>query len=158
MKLASAAGVTTDELLGVAKEVAPIGTMVPIKGRIGASARLYLEAGLGKVAVPWVFGGKLDAAVIDGDAMSPIRSGWVVVFESDECEPQLAIGKLAVVRVAGRSHKIVREIILGSQRDLYTLIGWACAPMQDVELDSVQLVVSIMQNFDTPVAATGASD
>lgn len=150
VKLAAAAGVTTDELLGVAQNVTPTGTTVTLSGRIGAGARVYPEADLGKVTVPWAFDTQLDAAVIDGDSMHPMRPGWIVVYESRSTPPKKAMGKLAVVQVAGRPQKVVREVMPGTERDLYTLIGWACAPMQDVEVESVQLVVSIMQPTEKP--------
>jgi len=150
IKLAKAAGVTIDELLGIGKKVVAIGTSVVVTGRVGAGARIYPENDLGNVMVPWAFSTTLDAAIIDGDSLYPVRSGWIVVYESDSSDPRKALGKLAVVTVSGRPQKMVREVLAGSQRDLYTLIGWSSAPIQDIQLDSVQLVVSIMQ----PLAST----
>lgn len=148
LKLAKAADVTIDEILGAPSPVPAAigGSSVEVVGRVGASAKLYSEQGMGKVTVPWkVESETLYAATVDGDAMHPVRSGWVVLFERAETPAAKCVGKLAVVTVAGRGQPLIREVMAGSQRDLYTLIGWACAPVEDVEIERVQLVVSIMQ-------------
>lgn len=145
-KLAVAAGASVDEILGRASTHADSAS-VPLKWIVGIHGRLFEMEVEGMVAPPAgaTKGKPLVAARVDGDGLHPVRAGWLVYFEEQATPPEKLIGKLAVVRVAGKAQQMIREIRRGSTAGLYTLMSWSAAPIDDVEIEEAHLVVSFTQ-------------
>ena len=114
---------------------------VTVRYRIGAGGRLFVDAQEYEVAAPrGQSGADLEAAVIDGDGLRPLPSGWHVHFRRAPSDPETMIGQLAVVRFAGSSQPLVREIRRGTQAGLYTLLGWNASPIDDVEITAAHRI------------------
>lgn len=150
-KLASAAGVTVDDLLD--REVSTTSTetqtdhVVIVRFVVATAGRLFVNEK--EEAAPRPAGVaadvKLIAARVDGDGLSPLRSGWIVYIEADPTPPERLVGKLAMVTVRGRADPVIREVRRGSAAGLYTLLAWAGAPLDDVEIVEAHLVAALAQ-------------
>lgn len=145
-KLAQAAGASVDEILGRVTAHAD-NASVPLKWIVGIHGRLFEMDVEEKVAAP--AGATKDkplvAARVDGDGLHPVRAGWLVYFEEQATPPEKLVGKLAVVRIAGKPQQMIREVRKGTTAGLYTLLSWSAAPIDDVEIESAHLVVSFTQ-------------
>lgn len=158
-RLAKAAGVSVDELLGGSKSA-------PQARKKEATAPSPTSEG--KVAVEYVVGvyGKLydmDKAVeaprpvgippgveaigarVDGDGLHPIPSDWLVFFDAVAKPPDAVVGKLCVVRMRGGQQMMIREIRRGATPGLFTLLSWSASPMENVEVVEAHPVLSITQ-------------
>lgn len=150
-RLAKAAGVTVDELLGGVPAKAKAEAYIPVTEVIGIFGRLYPmtenEAELIECPIGVPVGVEVLAAKVDGDGLHPIQSGWYVFYEKTEREPSSLIGKLSVVAVKGQPQRLVRQLQKGSTAGLYTLIAWSSGPIADVEVTSAHAVLSISQKM-----------
>lgn len=159
-KLALAAGCSVDEILSGAAQSQPPEVRQPstiaapssrasveVLWTVGIGGRLHKMEETVTVSRPVGVDPYLSlaAAVIEGDGLHPLRSGWLVYYNRIAVSPEELIGKLAVVIVPGKPQPMIREIARGSQRGLYTLRSWTGAPLEDVEVESAHLVVSICQ-------------
>ena len=148
-RLAQAAGISVDELLG--RETSqPVAAKRPVQvmGVIGVYGRIYQSDETdGVIERPPGVAADADvvAVRVDGDGLHPIPPGWHVIYEREARDPEGLLKKLAVVLPTGSTHAVVREIRRGSTAGLYTLIGWACAPAEDVEITRAHAVVAIVQ-------------
>lgn len=149
-KLARAANSTVDELLGLVppnsmKEGAP--TAVRVVAVVGIYGKVFEVEMEERVERPAGLPEGVDvlAARIDKDGLHPLPQGWLVFYEEQPREPQSLLSKLAVVKPAGSSQRMIREIRKGSTAGLYTLAAWNASPLEDVEIESAHAVLSISQ-------------
>lgn len=144
-KLAKAAGVTVDQLLGQASQ-----KTIPVEFVVGTHGRVFgMDSAQQKqnIEIPPGLESSVEmvAATIDGDGLFPIPENWVVVFEREPKSPEHLLRKVAVVTVRGKQGMFIRQIANGSKTGLYTLHGWNTAPLEDVEIVAAQRVVAITQ-------------
>jgi transcriptional regulator with XRE-family HTH domain len=149
-KIARAYDTTIDEVLGGSSSQltahkplikTPLLKRVRVTHRVGVGGRMFGESQVYEIAAPAGHSGEdLEAAVIDGDGLRPLPAGWHVHFSRVPADPETLIGELAVVRFAGSSQPLVREIRRGSQAGLYTLLGWNSAPIEDVEITAAHRI------------------
>lgn len=141
-KIAAFTGSSIDEILTGA-----ISNPIPVRYRIGSGARMFPvdeDEGLTVATPPGVSGDGVSAALVDGDGLHPIPSGWTVFFESEASEPGLLIGKLAVVRWSGGGDRpVVRTLRRGSQPGTFTLQALNGTLIEDVEVVAAHKVVSL---------------
>lgn len=161
-RLAKAAGVTVDELLGGEPAAAQqqgrpqeagtpgpptSGGSVAIRWLVGIYGRLFpMEKDVivsRPVGLP--DGVEVVAARIDGDGLHPIPTDWMVFFAAQSKPPEEVLGKICVVRIRGSTQAMVREVRRGSAAGLYTLLSWAASPMENVEVLEAHPVLSITQ-------------
>lgn len=111
-----------------------------VKADAEAEAR---RAAFNGVAVP----GGVSAAVIDGDGLTPIPSGWVIYFRNEDSNPSALEGKLATVRYSGGGDRPVVRTILRSDFDgLWTLRAMDGSLTKDVEIVAAHEIVAFGQS------------
>jgi transcriptional regulator with XRE-family HTH domain len=156
-RLAKAANVTVDELLGSAPrpQAAPAAApaeraasrhKVPLGWTIGIYGRLF-EMDPVTIDRPVGIGPEQDvvAARVDGDGLHPVPPGWTVFFARTAQDPASLVGKVAVVRVPGHAQMLVREVRRGTQSGLWTLLSWSASPMENVEITEAHPILAITQ-------------
>lgn len=90
--------------------------------------------------------GNLSAALVDGDGLHPIPSGWAVFFRTQAENPEGLLGSMAVVRFSGGGDRpVVRTIRRGSKPGLFTLQAFNGSMTEDVEVVAAHKVVSFSQ-------------
>jgi hypothetical protein len=143
-KLAEAHGVTVDVILGGALE--PI---IYVTHRVGASGRMFDladdEKGTMKLATPPGIpaGERLAAAILDGDGLHPIPTGWAVYFRQDQEHPLALVGSMAVVRYSGGGDRpVIRTVRRSAAAGLYTLQAFSGALIEDVEITACHRVMA----------------
>ena len=88
-------------------------------------------------------GDDLLAAIIEGDGLHPLPSGWAVYYRKTQDDPRALIGQLAVVRFQGGGERpVIRTIRRGSTPGLYTLQALSGALIEDVDVTAAHRVVS----------------
>jgi transcriptional regulator with XRE-family HTH domain len=157
-RLARAAGVTVDELLGSpakpppelpAQATAPLAVeakRVSLRWTVGIYGRLF-EMDAVTIDRPVGIAADEDvvAARVDGDGLHPVPPGWTVFFTRASHDPTALVGKVAVVRVPGHAQMLVREVRRGTQAGLWTLLSWNAAPLENVEITAAHLILAITQ-------------
>lgn len=145
-RLAKAAGATVDEILSGEKTNNKSEAPVPVPYTVGVYGRLFAMDRPLQVQRPAGVPAEVEvlAARIDGDGLHPLPDGWIVYFEAQPRDPELLVGKLCVVQVAG-GQRLVREIRRGQHPGLYTLLSWSASPMEQAQVQSAHLIISIAQ-------------
>lgn len=143
-KIAAAAGAPVAELLG---EAPASGENIELAYEVGVHGRLYdAQEGLTLERPEWLPSGEeVVAAIASGDALRPMPGEWTIFFRKQPQDPEELQGKLCVVRVAGVSQPMIREIRRGTRRGLYHLSFWAAAPMDDAEILAAHEIVFMGQ-------------
>ena len=145
-KLANATGNSVDAILTGSVRTA----IIPVTFRIGGSGRVFAIDDGEEITVKRPAGvaddDNISAAIIDGDSLLPIPSGWVVFFRTTSEAPEKLIGKMAVVRFSGGGDKpVVRTIRRGTSSGLFTLHAFNGGLLEDVEVVAAHAVVSFSQ-------------
>ena len=124
------------------------GDEVLISGELGPGWRLAWrrgEARQGPAAVP-EGGSQLRAVRVRGDALIPLRDGWLLLYAGDS-EPRQALGKFSVVQPADADHALVGEVRRGSRRRRFDLQPWSGEPMRDLALAWAAPVLEIRPRY-----------
>lgn len=142
-KLADATGSSVDAILTGAK---PPQT-VPVTHRIGALGRMFSVSDDETITLSYPPGvtdrGELSAAIVEGEGMHPIPSGWAVFFVDQPEAPETLIGEMAVVRFAGGGDRpVVRTIRRGPEQGLFNLQAFNGTLIEAVEIIAAHRVVS----------------
>ena len=83
------------------------------------------------------------AAIIDGDGLLPIPSGWLVFFRVQPEAPDGLVGKMAVVRYSGGGDRpVIRTIRRSTEAGMFTLQAFTGALVEDVEIVAAHRVIS----------------
>lgn len=145
-RLAKAAGATVDEILSGEKTNNMIEAPVLVPYTVGVYGRLFAMDKPLHVQRPAGVPAEVEvvAARIDGDGLHPVPDGWMVYFEAQPRDPELLVGKLCVVQVAG-GQRLIREIRRGQNPGLYTLLSWSASPMEQAQIQAAHLIISIAQ-------------
>lgn len=143
-KIAAVTGIGMDALLGKAPLA---GGAIPVAWEVGILGRLYPDDRNLTLTRPPGLDPAEDvvAAITNDEVLRPMPGEWNVLFRKEPEEPDGLLGQLCVVRVAGHSQPMIREIRRGSRRGLYTLSFWAASPMEDVEVLAAHRIVSLNQ-------------
>jgi transcriptional regulator with XRE-family HTH domain len=149
-KLAAAAGVTVDELLGnqpLRRPSEANSKTVPLLWTVGIYGRLFEMEPKTNIARPVGIptDAKVIAARIDGDGLHPVPPGWTVFFTEAPAAAESLVGKVAVVKIVGSTQMMVREIRRGTQAGLYTLLSWSASPIENVEISAAHPILAITQ-------------
>lgn len=122
---------------------------IKITYRVGARGSMFIcEDNLvatapDGVAVP----GGVSAAVIDGDGLTPIPSGWVIYFRNEDSNPSALEGKLATVRYSGGGDRpVVRTILRSKFEGLWTLRAMDGSLTEDVQIVAAHEIVAFGQS------------
>jgi transcriptional regulator with XRE-family HTH domain len=85
----------------------------------------------------------VSAAVIEGDGLMPIPSGWYVFFRTDPQSPETLVNQMAVVRYNGGGDKpFVRTLRRGGVAGLFTLQTFSGSLVEDVEVVAAHQIIS----------------
>ena len=124
---------------------------VTVVGQIGAGAVMFpyddhsLEQGLDEVPAPMSLEGDDYVAVrIKGDAMRPMKEGWLMFFrKTDSGVPDECRDQLCVVKIANDGPMMVKELRWTKTPYRYNLLSWNAEPIEDVALDWAAKVMDI---------------
>jgi len=147
LKLAQVVGDSVDALLtGVAPEAK---SHIYVTHRVGGRGEMFdvddLSGDRLKVTRPPGIAADADvaAAVIEGQGLHPVPSGWVVFFESAARSPEMLLGQVAVVRYSGGGPRpVIRTIRRGSRAGTFTLQAFTGELLEDVEVTAAHRVIS----------------
>lgn len=148
-KLADATNSTVDSILtgGISRP------LISVKFRVGAQGKMFAiddsEGDEILVALPPGLSPEenYSAALIDGDGLHPIPSGWLVFFKTETEEPSGLIGQMAVVRYSGGGERpVIRTIRKGTETGTFTLQAFNGTLIEDVEIVAVHRIVGFSQS------------
>lgn len=148
-KLAAAFNASIDEIIGGA--VASPDTIL-VEYVVGARGSLIKATPAERRRVPWPAGlapgEEVRAAVIRGEALAPLPSGWLVFFRDASEDAADLVGQLAVVRVEARESMLIRSIAHGSDRGLYDLMSWTSGHIEDATVLDAHRVLALAPSTD----------
>lgn len=142
-KLAIATGNPVDAILTGDGPVMPI----RVAYRVGATGKMFATDDSEVLMVARPPGVSLQdnvtAAIIEGDGLLPIPSGWCVFFRTAAEQPEALVNQMAVVRFNGGGDRpFVRTIRRGATAGLFTLQAFGGGLVEDVEIVAAHRIVS----------------
>lgn len=150
--LAKALGVKVSEIdPSFADEGTPQESVIPVMGYIGAGGEVSPEFeqvppdGLDQIVLPFLVPGDLIALEVQGVSMLPIyKPGTVIVVWREQRRPiETFYGEDAAVRT-GDGRRFLKTISRGSNRKLVTLNSTNALPIEDVHLEWIGEIFTIM--------------
>lgn len=142
-KLAAVTGNPVDAILTGSPPIMPI----RVTYRVGATGKMFNvddDEQLTVARPPGVGAGEdIMAAIIEGDGLLPIPSGWCVFFRTAAERPDDLVNQMAVVRFNGGGDKpFVRTIRRGGTDGLFTLQAFGGGLVEDVEIVAAHRIIS----------------
>lgn len=142
-KLATSTGNPVDAILTGDGPIMPI----RVAYRVGALGKMFPtddDENLTVSRPPGISSSEdVAAAIIEGDALLPIPSGWAVFFRLRPEPADTLVGQMAVVRFNGGGDKpYVRTIRRGSTAGLFTLQAFNGGVTEDVEVAAAHRIIS----------------
>jgi len=123
---------------------------VPLLGRITSGGRVELferkpESDSSAVPAPGgVAVGTLAALVIEGEALLPLKPGWLLFYDPRPAlPPSASLDKLCIVHMAEGGPLLVRELHRGYRAGRFNLSCWTTAPTEDANVSWASPVVDI---------------
>ncbi|CAB4122687.1 hypothetical protein UFOVP32_53 [uncultured Caudovirales phage] len=145
-KLAAMANSSVDAILTGSQ---PHG-VIAITSRVGGSGKMFPVDEDEKLTIarpPGVSANEeIAAAIVDGDGLHPIPSGWAVFYRVKPEPASALLGQMAVVRYSGGGERpVIRTIRRGGEPDTFSLQAFGGALIEDVEIVACHRVVAFSQ-------------
>lgn len=120
---------------------------IRIAYRVGATGKMFSVDDDERLVVarpPGVAASEdITAAIIEGDGLLPIPSGWCVFFRTAAEQPEALLNQMAVVRFNGGGDRpFVRTIRRGGTDGLFTLQAFGGGLVEDVEIVAAHRIIS----------------
>ena len=126
------------------------GQVVPLVGRVTAGGRVDLfdrkaDAEPASASAPaGIATGTLAALVIEGEALLPLKAGWLLFYDTRPALPPSAfLDKLCIVHLTEGGPLLVRELHRGYRTKRFNLTCWTAAPTEDADIAWASPVVDI---------------